>query len=84
VAEAGGFEPPHGGIKIRRRTDLPCSGTGRCIRRRNSSLWPPRRLDPNVRRDAPLSFAQFESGGIGLRGGWKGEFFKVPNMQWVS
>ena len=67
TASAGGFEPPHGGIKFRCLTDLPCSGTGRCIRRRNSSLWRPRRLDHNARRDAPLSFAQFEREGFGER-----------------
>ena len=67
MAGAGRFEPPHGGIKFRCLTDLPCSGTGRCIRRRNSSLWRPRRLDHNARRDAPLSFAQFEREGIGER-----------------
>lgn len=44
-----------------------CSGTGRCIRHRNSSLWRPRRLDHNARRDAPLSFAQFEREGIDER-----------------
>jgi hypothetical protein len=52
---------------LRCLTDLPCSRTGRCIRRRNSSLWHPRRLDPNARRDTPLSFAQFEREGIGER-----------------
>jgi hypothetical protein len=31
LAGAGGFEPPHGGIKIRYLADIPCSGTGRCI-----------------------------------------------------
>jgi transposase InsO family protein len=31
MAGAGGFEPPHGGIKIRYLADIPCSGTGRCI-----------------------------------------------------
>jgi hypothetical protein len=61
------IEPPHGGIKFRCLTDLPCSGTGRCIRRRNSSLWRPRRLDHNARRDAPLSCAQFEREGFGER-----------------
>jgi hypothetical protein len=63
VAGAGGFEPPHGGIKIRCLTDLPCSGTGRCIRRRNSSLWRPRRLDHIARRDAPAFFRSVRAGG---------------------
>ena len=70
LAGAGGFEPPR--MAESKSAALPIFP----VRKQAGAsavatpLWHPRRLDHNARRDAPLSFAQFERASLsrGLKG----------------